>query len=142
MEDLSVRHVFLNRNFATKRAAIEATGQALVDLGYVTPAYIPSMHARDELTSTYIGNQVAIPHGSEGSEAYIKKSGIVIFQVPNGVDFAGQQAKLLIGIAGAEGQHLELLSQIAIVCSDETNVEKITTSIDEETIIEIFKGVN
>lgn len=138
--ELKETDIKLNQSFTDKETAIRYAGELLVEQGYVDPAYIEEMVKRDKLTSTFIGNQVAIPHGTEGSQTLIKKSGIVIVQVPEGVDFDGNEVKVVIGIAGADGEHLEVLSNIAIVCSEEENVASIIHAGSESEIIELFKG--
>ncbi|WP_314059373.1 PTS sugar transporter subunit IIA [uncultured Vagococcus sp.] len=141
MEHLQTDAILLNQQFNTKKEAIEATGQALLERGFIQSDYITTMHERDQLTSTFIGNMVAIPHGTDGSQQFINESGLVVLQVPSGVSFDGNEVKLLIGIAGADGQHLELLSKIAIVCSEITNVETMVNATSQAEIIALFEGV-
>lgn len=127
----------------SKEEAIRLTGELLVDRGYVEPEYIDKMLEREQLTSTYMGNFVAIPHGTEDAKQNVKESGIVIIQVPEGVDFGnGNIVKLLIGIAGKGDEHLEVLSKIAIIISDEDNVLKIVQSSSTEEIMSIFEGAD
>ncbi|UAL48095.1 PTS sugar transporter subunit IIA [Sutcliffiella horikoshii] len=139
---LAKENILLNTSIGTKEEAIKKTGQLLVDRGYVEEAYIEKMLEREELTSTYMGNFVAIPHGTEDAKKAVKESGIAILQVPAGVEFgAGNEVKLLIGIAGKGDEHLEILSQIAIVCSEEENVQQIVKATSPEEILELFEGV-
>jgi PTS system mannitol-specific IIC component len=130
---LRAANVELGRSFATKAEAISATGEILVREGYVTAAYVDAMHQRDTMTSVYVGNHVAIPHGVNGSDPLIIKSGVSVVQVPEGVDFDGNTVYVLIGIAGKGDSHLGILSQIAQVLSDKSQVERIrrATSPDE-----------
>jgi mannitol PTS system EIIA component len=140
---LAKENIVLSASAGTKEEAIEMTGKLLVERGYVEPSYIGKMLEREELTSTYMGNFVAIPHGTEDAKKAVKESGIAIIQVPGGVEFgAGNEVKLLIGIAGKGDEHLEILSQIAIVCSEEENVQKIVEASSAEEILECFEGVN
>jgi PTS system mannitol-specific IIA component len=140
---LSADNIILDASFNTKEEAIRATGQILVDGGYVEPSYIEKMLEREELTSTYMGNFVAIPHGTEDAKKSVHSSGLSIIQVPAGVDFGdGNIVKVLIGIAGKDGEHLDILSQIAIVCSEEENIEKIVEAGSAEEIIRLFSEVN
>jgi PTS system mannitol-specific IIA component len=140
---LSKENIQLNQKAATKEDAIKMTGELLVARGYVEPSYIGRMLEREELTTTYMGNFVAIPHGTEEGKQAVKESGIAIIQVPEGVEFGpGNLVKLLIGIAGKGDEHLDILSQIAIVCSEEVNVEKIVSASSTEEILEIFEGVS
>jgi mannitol PTS system EIIA component len=140
---LSTENILLNAEVESKESAIRLTGNVLVERGYVDPAYIEKMLEREELTSTYMGNFVAIPHGTEDAKQSVKESGIAIIQVPGGVDFGnGNIVKLLIGIAGKGDEHLEILSKIAIVCSEEENVVRIVNATSREEILDIFEGVN
>lgn len=138
--EIEYKDVMLNQSFDNKQEAIISAGKLLQERGYVTENYIPKMIERDQMTSTFIGNMVAIPHGTEDSKAEILRSGIVLIQVPQGVSFDGNEVKLIIGIAGAEGQHLELLSEIAMVCSEMENVEKLVAAQDKDAVIQLFEG--
>lgn len=140
---LKKENIRLNALLNTKEEAIRQTGSILVEQGYVEFGYIEKMLEREELTSTYMGNFIAIPHGTEDGKNLVKDSGISIIQVPNGVDFGGGNiVKLLIGIAGKNNEHLDILSNIAIVCSEEENVESLVQAATAEEIIAIFEGVN
>ncbi|EOH98981.1 hypothetical protein UAY_02250 [Enterococcus moraviensis ATCC BAA-383] len=139
MISLKKEDILLNQQFANKKEAIQATGKHLSDLGYVSVDYIEKMIERDNLTTTYIGNTVAIPHGTDDSRHLINQSGIVILQVPEGVTFDGNEVRLIIGIAGLGDEHLELLSSIALVCAEMTNVEQLIDTDSKEAIIELFK---
>ncbi|MEW9670449.1 PTS sugar transporter subunit IIA [Ammoniphilus sp. 3BR4] len=132
--------ILLNASVSNKREAIELAGKLLVEDGHVSQEYIGKMFEREEALTTYIGNGVAIPHGTEESKKWIKSSGISILQIPNGVDFGnGNTAYLVIGIAGAGNDHLDILSNIAIACSEEENVKRIVQATSEEEIAEIFE---
>ncbi|WP_040205722.1 PTS sugar transporter subunit IIA [Neobacillus jeddahensis] len=140
---LAKENIILNASVATKEEAIRLTGSILVDKGYVDADYIEKMMEREALTSTYMGNFVAIPHGTEDSKSFVKESGISFVQVPEGVDFgSGNIVKLLIGIAGKDNEHLDILSNIAIVCSEEENIEKLVSAKSADEILAIFAEVN
>ncbi|WP_210367116.1 PTS sugar transporter subunit IIA [Bacillus sp. REN3] len=140
---LNKENILLNKSVSTKEEAIKLTGSVLVERGYVEPNYIEKMLEREQLTSTYMGNFVAIPHGTEDSKQFVKESGISFVQVPDGIDFGGGNiVKLLIGIAGKNDEHLSILSNIAIVCSEEENIEKLIAAKSAEEILAIFEGVN
>jgi PTS system mannitol-specific IIA component len=132
-------NILLNAPAEGKYEAIERAGKLLADNGYVEPDYIEGMRKREEEVTTYVGNGIAIPHGTSQYVQHIKKSGIVVLQYPEGVDFGeGNIAYLLIGIAGRNDEHLEILSSIALVCQDENNVSKLRHAADKEEIISIL----
>ncbi|TKD67492.1 PTS sugar transporter subunit IIA [Pseudalkalibacillus hwajinpoensis] len=142
-EILSTENVVLNEKASSKAEAIRMAGQILVDNGYVEASYVDQMLEREEITTTYMGNSVAIPHGTEDAKKAVKNSGLSIVQLRDGVDFGdGNIAKIIIGIAGKDNEHLEILSQIAIVCSEEENVEQLIQADSKETLISMFDEVN
>ena len=142
-EILSVSNIKLNQAFSDKETAIRFTGKILVDNGHVEAPYIEKMLEREQLTSTFMGNNVAIPHGTEDARDLVLKTGLSVVTVPSGVDFGdGNVVKVLIGIAGKGDDHLEILSNIAIVLSEEENIQKIVNASTEEEIIRIFEEVN
>jgi len=139
-EVLATENVKLNVTVASKEEAIRLAGELLVKNGYVHDSYIDSMMEREKLTTTFMGNFIAIPHGTDESKKEVLASGISILQIPEGVDFGnGNVAKIVFGIAGKDDGHLEILSQIAILCSEVKNVEKIVAAKSYEEIKELFE---
>lgn len=134
-------NIRLNASFARKEEAIRAAGQILADNGYVKEEYIDDMLKREEVVSTYIGNHIAIPHGIVKSEERIMASGISFIQVPEGVNYEGKTANVIIGIAGKNNEHIEILGDIAVACSDLDNVEKLRNAKTKEEILNVFKDV-
>jgi mannitol PTS system EIIA component len=140
MNKLAVTDILLNQAPEDKYAAIRRVGSKLVEHGCVQSEYIQGMIERENSMSTYIGNGIAIPHGMLEYKKYIQKSGIVIAQYPQGVDFGdGKIANLVIGIAGIDDEHLEILSQIAIVCQEEENVRRLVEAKDAEEVLNILQ---
>lgn len=140
---LSKNNILLNEKIDTKDEAIRLVGKILVENGYVEPAYVDAIFEREAMTTTYMGNFVAIPHGTDKAKKQVKETGIVIIQVPDGVDFGdGNIVKLIFGLAGRGDDHLKILSNIAIVVSDEENVDKIVKTSTKEGILSFFEEVN
>lgn len=121
-------NILLNQSFNSQEEAIKRAGQLLVQSGAVTEDYIPAMLERENIISTYMGNWLAIPHGTDDAKSAVLDSSLALLQIPNGLDWGGEEVKVVIGIAGKDGTHLELLSQIAIAFSEEENVEKIVNA--------------
>lgn len=131
--------ILLNQHFDTKYEAIDKGGQMLIERGCITPEYIPCMYEREDKFSVYLGNGIAIPHGSSGSEQYIKKSGVILLQAPDGVSFGEDKtAYVIICIAGANDEHLDILAKIAVTVSEPDNVEAIRTAASPDEILKMF----
>lgn len=141
MEILKKDNVILGAKLANKNEAVEYAGKLLVDSGYVDESYIDLMKEREEVMSTYMGNGLAIPHGVAKSREgnVIKNSGIVVIQVPEGVDFGdGNMAFMVIGIAGKDNEHLDILANIATIFNEEKNVEEMIDAKDAGEIYDKF----
>lgn len=126
----------LSRTPVTKEEAIQAAGELLKDLGYVDETYVAAMQEREKLVSTYIGMGVAIPHGTTQAKGTVKKTGIVFFQYPEGVDFGAEKAQLVFGIAGIGDEHLELLSKLCSLLEDPVRLETLKTTKDVNWVLE------
>ncbi|MCL6454939.1 MAG: PTS sugar transporter subunit IIA [Alicyclobacillus sp.] len=139
MPVIQVSNVLLNVPSEPKTDAIVRVGRKLVENGYVEEPYIDGMLLREASITTYIGNQVAIPHSMPEYAKYIRQSGIVVAQYPAGVDFGeGNIAKIVIGIAGRGEEHMEVLSQIAAVCMEEENVERLAQAQTPDDVIALL----
>ena len=101
--------------------------------------YVDAMMERERIATTYLGMGIAIPHGTESAKKQVLRSGITVVQYPEGVDFDGEKAYLVIGIAGVGDQHLELLARVSEALEDEDILEKLKTTTDPE---EIYKVLN
>lgn len=126
----------LGQKSVTKEEAIQAAGELLAELGYVDSSYAAAMQERERLVTTYMGMGVAIPHGTTQAKGTVKKSGIVFFQYPEGVDFGEEKAQLVFGIAGVGDEHLDLLSNICTMLEDEARLETLKTTDDVEWVLE------
>ena len=125
----------------TKENVIRQIGQMLVDSGYVSPSYVDAMVKREESFSTYMGNELALPHGVEEAKKEIKASGIAVMIFPEGTDWGGETVKVVVGIAGVGEEHLQILSVIAEQALEEGNMERIINGSAQE-VYEILKGGN
>lgn len=145
MDILKKENIRLNQAFADKEEAIRYAGQILVDGGYVEEGYIKEMIQREENLTTYMGNFIAIPHGTENSKDMIKKSGLSVVQIPGGVNFGTEEdekmVSIVFGIAGVGNEHLDILSKIAIYCSEIDNVVKLADATTAEEVLSALEGV-
>ncbi|REH80462.1 PTS sugar transporter subunit IIA [Staphylococcus felis] len=132
-------NVLLNISISSKEEAIEQVGALLVKSGAVTEKYIQAMKDREQIVSTYMGNALAIPHGTDEAKNEVLTSALSLLQIPEGLEWDGEEVKIVIGIAGKDGEHLELLSKIAMTFSEEENVDKIVRANDVQTIRRLFE---
>lgn len=136
----------LNQEFATKEEAIRFCGQVLYENGHVNKAYIEAMLERNKELSVFMGNFIAIPHGTDAAKKEVLNSGVTVVQVPNGVNFGDdsnpQVATVLFGIAGIGDEHLQLIQKISIFCADVDNVVKLADAQSADEVIRLLNQVD
>lgn len=139
--------ILLDQTFDNKWDAIRAAGQLLVDAGSVDEDYLDSMVDREAMLTTHMGNFIAIPHGTDEGKEHVKKTAISVVQIPFGVDFnenpdeEEQMAMVVFGLAGVGDEHLDVLSKIAVFCSDIDNVALLANATDKQEIIRLLEEV-
>lgn len=142
-EILSLSQIKVPGTATNQDDAIREAGQILVDAGAVTPAYIDAMYEREKSVSTFMGNSLAIPHGTNEAKDAILTSALSVVRYDPPINWGGKgDARFVVGIAGANNGHLEILSKIAIIFSDEDEVDKLIAAKSAEEVYELLNAVN
>ncbi len=133
---LGAENIFLGRESSHKEEAIRFAGEQLVKGGYVQPEYVQAMLDREKLTPTYLGESIAVPHGTVEAKDRVLKTGVVFCQYPAGVRFGEEEddiARLVIGIAARNNEHIQVITSLTNALDDETVIERLanTTSVEE-----------
>jgi len=133
MFQLEVQAIHTGATAQTKEEAIRQVAAALTAAGNVAEGYVSGMLAREQQTSTFLGNGIAIPHGTTDTRDLVLKTGVQVYQFPQGVEWgAGQIAYVAIGIAAKSDEHLALLRQLTHVLSDDSVAEQLKTASAED----------
>ncbi len=114
--------------------AITEAGRLLVECGAVEESYVDSMHERESSVSTFMGNGLAIPHGTNDAKHHIRRTAMSFVRYPQPVDWNGKPVEFVVGIAGAGQDHMALLTRIAHVFLDKDQVEQLRTAQTREQI--------
>ena len=125
----------LSGSASTKEEAIAEVGAMLVSTGAVTSEYVDAMFARESSVSTYMGNLLAIPHGTNESKDDVIRSAISVVRYDDAIDWGGNPVRFVIGIAGKGDSHLEVLGAIATVFSDMSAVAELLEAPTVEHIL-------
>ncbi|WP_129337067.1 PTS sugar transporter subunit IIA [Cellulomonas endophytica] len=132
--------VRLDGRATTKDEAIREAGQLLLDAGAVGPAYVEAMAERERSISTYMGSLLAIPHGTNEAKKDIRRSAVCLVRYAEAIDWGRGPVRIVVGIAGAEDEHLEILSSIASVFTDPAEVDKVLTAGTADEIQAILEA--
>ena len=124
---LDVNNIRTGCRAATSDEAIFSVGQMLLDAGFIEEGYIQGMLNRDHGLTTYIGKDIAIPHGEYDVKDCVKRTGLAIQIYPDGIPWAGGTVRVVIGIAATTDEHITILQNIAERLGDMAVVEEVVS---------------
>ncbi|MET0237690.1 MAG: PTS sugar transporter subunit IIA, partial [Kibdelosporangium sp.] len=140
---LSAEGVHLGRSATGKADAIDQVGRALLDIGAVEVDYLAAMHEREASVSTFIGEGVAIPHGTDKSREHVLRSSLVVLQFPDGVDWGdGNHAQLCVGIAANGTEQVGILSSLAMILMDSEKAAQLRSAKDADTVLRLLHSMD
>jgi len=138
---LAANDITLAASATDKTDAIKQIASAMVNAGLVESGYGEGMLAREQQTSTFLGNGIAIPHGTTDTRGMVKQTGVRVFQFPDGIEWGnGQTAYVAIGIAAKSDEHLGILKQLTRVLGDESAAEQLKNSKDADQVAQLLAG--
>ncbi len=141
-EVLNVGQVRIRPGTVTQEDAMREAADILEAAGAVTSGYFDAMQQREATVSTYMGNELAIPHGTNETKDTILDSALSFVRYDGGVDWGGEAVTFVVGIAGKGDEHLEILSQIALLFSDEDEVARLKEAQTPEELFALLESVN
>lgn len=142
MSVLTLDRVVADSPILEKDDAIREAGRQLVDAGAVTESYVAAMFDREKTLSTYMGNLLAIPHGTNDAKDEVLDSALVFIRTARPIDWDGNEVRFVVGIAGKEGGHLEILAKIALIFSEDEEVQKLLAAPDADALYALLGAVN
>ena len=143
MNEILTKDLIIASGTATTRDdAIREAGNLLVRAGAVSPAYVDAMQERERSISTYMGNYLAIPHGTNESKGSILRSALSLVRYANPIDWNGHEVRVVVGISGIGDEHLGILSKIAVVFSDMDEAQKMADATTVDELYQLLERVN
>ncbi|MDO5053034.1 MAG: PTS mannitol transporter subunit IICBA [Pseudoclavibacter sp.] len=141
-EVLGLEQIRAHGRAASRDEAMAQAAEILVAAGAVTGDYLEAMRERERSVTTFMGNGLAIPHGTNEAKESIRASALSFVRYDEPVDWDGEEVRFVVGVAGKEGGHLALLQKVAILFSDEAKVQRLLEAPDERALYEILQSVN
>lgn len=135
---LAPASIRLDAKAADRDDAIRQAGAALVEAGAVDPSYVDAMLERENSVSTFVGEGVAIPHGTLAGKDAVTDDAIVVLRFPDGVDWDGNPVSVAVGIAAKGNGHIALLSQLATVLLDPEKAAALRGATTPDQVYELL----
>ncbi|WP_327001530.1 PTS sugar transporter subunit IIA [Dactylosporangium sp. NBC_01737] len=128
----------LQERAGSRDEAIRRCGEVLVSVGAVSEDYVDAMLAREQSVSTYIGEGVAIPHGTLNSKENVRRDALAVLRFPDGVDWDGNDVRVCVAIAAAGDGHIDILASLAEVLMDPARAEALRNATDADFVIRLL----
>ncbi|HAS6165611.1 TPA: HPr family phosphocarrier protein [Vibrio vulnificus] len=141
MLKLTSSDITLQQSADNKLDAIKSIAAALTAKGLVVQGYVEGMLNREAQNSTFLGNGIAIPHGTTDTRDLVQHTGVAVHHFPHGVDWGdGNKVYLAIGIAAKSDEHLGILKQLTKVLSADGVETRLQHATTEQEIIALLNG--
>jgi PTS system mannitol-specific IIA component len=141
-ELLDRRAIRLAETAADRDDAIRRTGQALIDVGAVDESYVDAMVERERSVSTYVGEGVAIPHGTLGGKDAVRRDALSFLRFETPVDWDGAEVYVAIGIAAAGNGHVAILSELAQILLEPDRAEALRAASSADEVLKLLEPVD
>ena len=135
---LQLAGIRLGATASSREEAVRLCGELLKSLGAVEDSYIDAMWERENIISSFMGEGVAIPHGTDASRAAVIFTQLVFVRFANEVDWDGEKVRLCIGIAAKGDEHGEVLGNLADKLLDPTSYKKLMESDSTTELLELL----
>jgi mannitol/fructose-specific phosphotransferase system IIA component len=133
--------VLLTQRAEDKWDALRQSGELLVRIGAVAPPYADAILERERSISTYLGEGVAIPHGTDASRVHVRRTALGFLRFPDGVDWGDDTVTLCIAIAASGDEHVSVLSALAQILLDPDQAERLRSATDPDEVLTLLRPV-
>jgi len=123
---------------SSKGEAVALCGRQFVTLGAASQEYADAMWEREQIASSYLGNAVAMPHGTNESRKYVNFGQIVFIRFAAPFIWDDEEVKLCIGIAAQGDEHVEIIGNLADALLDDENFEILLSTKDRSQVLGIL----
>ncbi len=139
---LTTDRIILRGTARTRDEAIDEGGKLLVSAGAVEASYVTAMHEREASVSTYMGNHLAIPHGTNEAKDAIVRSAMTLVRYDEPIDWDGNPVRVVATIAGKDGGHMAVLQSLALAFSDDASVARVLAATTTDDVLAVLGDVN
>lgn len=141
MLELAVEQIAMGLRAASKAEALALLADRLVGDGLVAEGYLAGLQAREAQGSTFLGQGIAIPHGTPQTRDLVFATGVRLLQFPEGVDWGdGQVVYLAIGIAARSDEHLRLLQLLTRALGETDLAQALRRASSAEALLKLLQG--
>ena len=138
---LTAEGILLDVTASSRKEAVLLCGEHLLKLGAISAPYIEKMWERELILSSYVGESVAIPHGTEDSRQFVNFAQLVFIRYSQPIEWDGEVVSITVGIASANNEHVDILAELADILLDDDKKKLLLSSNDKSKILELMGSI-
>lgn len=140
LQAISADTILVHETCKTKEEILEKANAILLEKGCVEQAFFESVKDREKISSTEIGNGIAIPHGSD---KYVRQTSIVLITLEDAILWRDDMVSVILFTAVSFEQKdtmRKLLKDLYHLISSENFIERIQKATSIEEILGVLYG--
>ncbi|QTF10712.1 PTS sugar transporter subunit IIA [Brenneria izadpanahii] len=139
IDNITPDNLHLGCKAKNKAEVLSMVGNKFKEKGYVNQDCIAFLNEREHQVSTFLGNGITLPHLPKSATNIIVKTGIEVFQFPDGVIWDRSNVMFItIGVIAKEAQHIDVLKEIASIFSDEIIANALSLISNKQDFLRIL----
>jgi PTS system mannitol-specific IIA component len=135
---LTAEAIRLTERAGGRDDAIRRCGAVLLEIGAIEPSYVDSMLARERSISTYVGEGVAIPHGTNAGKGAVHRDALAVLRFPDGLDWGGQPVSVCVAIAAKGDGHTAILGELADILLDPERARALRGATHPDQVLQLL----
>ncbi|CNH07630.1 phosphoenolpyruvate-dependent sugar phosphotransferase system%2C IIA component [Yersinia aldovae] len=139
IDTITVENLHLGCQAKNKAEVLSMVGKEFKAKGYISQDCVSFLNEREQQVSTFLGNGITLPHLPKSATNIILKTGVEIFQFPDGVIWDRSNVMFIaIGVIAKEKEHIDVLKDIASIFSDEIIANALSLISSKQDFLRIL----
>ncbi|EKN5918320.1 TPA: PTS sugar transporter subunit IIA [Yersinia enterocolitica] len=139
LDNITTENIHLGCHAKNKAEVLSMVGKEFKAKGYINQDCIAFLNEREQQVSTFLGNGITLPHLPKSATNIIVKTGVEIFQFPDGVIWDRSNVMFIaIGVIAKEKEHIDVLKDIASIFSDEIIANALSLISNKQDFLRIL----
>ncbi|MCE5366177.1 PTS sugar transporter subunit IIA [Klebsiella oxytoca] len=140
IDNITQDNLHLSCRAKNKAEVLAMIGADFKARGYVSEDCVAFLAERELQVSTFLGNGITLPHLPKSATNIIVKTGVEIYQFPDGVIWDRNNVMFIaIGVIAKESEHIDVLREVASIFSDEVIARALSLIANKADFLRILQ---
>ena len=140
IDNITQDNLHLSCRAKNKAEVLAMIGADFKARGYVSEDCVAFLAERERQVSTFLGNGITLPHLPKSATNIIVKTGVEIYQFPDGVIWDRNNVMFIaIVVIAKESEHIDVLREVASIFSDEVIARALSLIANKADFLRILQ---